>query len=173
MPTAVLIRTRYDGLNVDAGVDFPAKDPNSRSRTLQSAKDECDVNKIMERYEKTGLLVDPLSGVTRQPQFGDFSNIGDYHAICSRIASLQSQFMLLPAGVRSRFDNDAGALLDFLADPKNAKEAVDLGLLDKSVLVADQPGSASGVSPLDTGSADAGAAAAAAVTGVPDKGSQK
>lgn len=68
--------------------------------------------------------------------FGDFSNSGDLYDVQRRIAVLNNTFGLLPAKVRDRFGNDPGAMLDFLADSKNDKEAVELGLKDKAAFEA-------------------------------------
>lgn len=113
---------------------FNVNDDNSRSRTKQSFAREADINNIMMRASKTGLLVDPSVVSNRRPNFGDFSDVVDFQSIVNRIRSVEGAFMMLSAKIRSKFDNDAGKLLDFVADPVNAKEAVDLGLLPASVL---------------------------------------
>jgi len=50
------------------GVDFPANDKKSRSKTIQSDMDAADINKIMARFEKTGVIIDQ-SGIERKPMF--------------------------------------------------------------------------------------------------------
>ena len=37
----------------------------------------------------------------------------------------------LPSDVRNRFNNNPAQLLDFVADPENKEEAIELGLLPK------------------------------------------
>jgi hypothetical protein len=37
-------------------------------------------------------------------------------------------FMSLPAKIRSRFQNDPGAFLDFVQNPENRDEMIELGL---------------------------------------------
>ena len=46
--------------------------------TMQSFRDECDINNIIARYETTGFLVDPMVASRRTPSFGDFSKLPDY-----------------------------------------------------------------------------------------------
>jgi len=142
----VKIRTAYDYENLERpGSSFEVvKDakrsvlnPEVVSLTNQSDAEACDINKMFARFEKTGVLVDPSSGVVRTPNYGDFSGIGDFHAIKSRIAKAESDFMLFPASLRNRFDNDVQKLVDFLSDSKNDVEAVKLGLKDKSVLTVE------------------------------------
>lgn len=104
-----------------------------KSLTVQSDMDAADINKIMARYEKTGLLIDPL-GVERKPMYGDFTEVKDYHTTLSALKRTEAAFNLLPAPVRNRFNNDPEALIKFLDDPANDQEAVKLGLKDRSVL---------------------------------------
>ena len=115
-------------------VKFDASDPAAKSMTIQSAADECDVNQIVERALKTGVLGDPVAMARRVASFGDFSTVGDFHSCLSRVAAAQKSFDELPLDIRVRFNNDPGLLIAFLADPANAKEAVKLGLLPKEVI---------------------------------------
>lgn len=115
------------------GVDFPKNDKDSRSKTIQSDMDVADINKIMARYEKTGVIID-TSGIERKPVYGDFTEIKDYHTSLSAIRNVERAFNTLPANIRNRFNNDPQTLINFLEDTKNDAEAVDLGLKDKSVL---------------------------------------
>ena len=103
------------------------------SRTEQAHRDEVDINKIVARYQRTGVL--PVrSGVA---QFGDFSQIGDYHEALDQVMVAERMFHELPSGVRRRFANDPGKLIQFLSDPGNLAEAVSLGLVSADALPAD------------------------------------
>lgn len=108
---------------------FDKEDPLSVSRTQQHYAKEADINNIMRRYSKTGLLVDPSVVSSRVPRFGDFSDIQDFQTISNRIREAENAFMALPSDVRSKFENDVSKVLDFVADEKNAEEARKLGLL--------------------------------------------
>lgn len=95
------------------------------TRTKQSFQNECDINRIMRRFEKTGLV----EHVNRhRGDYGDFMEAPAYHEAMNRVASAQAAFMSLPARVRQRFGNDAGMFLAFVQDPKNIQEMVSLGL---------------------------------------------
>nr|DAV77998.1 MAG TPA: Scaffold protein [Microviridae sp.] len=107
-----------------------SKDPLARSLTNQSDKEGSDINVIMARYEKTGLV----PGTMRTPNYGDFSGILDFHALSNTLAKASQAFDVLPAIVRLRFGNDPAQLVDFLHDSVNDVEAVKLGLKDASVL---------------------------------------
>lgn len=104
--------------------------PESLSRTKQSFKAEADINNIMKRYYKTGILGNPLD--QRKGYFGDFTDTVDYHTMSTKLIEIDQQFQTLPSKVREKFNNSPQAALDFLADEKNTDEAVDLGLLPPS-----------------------------------------
>ncbi|AXH78142.1 MAG: internal scaffolding protein [Microviridae sp.] len=105
-----------------------------KSRTHQAFAKDANINHIMKRYQKTGLLVDPGSvRVYRQAQFGDFSNLVDLPSTLETIRKAELNFMALPALVRERFNNDVSNLLDFVQDPKNLVEAIDLKLLPEQL----------------------------------------
>lgn len=94
--------------------------------TRQSMKDECDINIIMGRYLKTGVL----SHVSRDnPVFADVSDLPDYRESVERVKSADALFNSLDAGVRAKFGNDTAAFLDAVMDPGREAELVALGVL--------------------------------------------
>lgn len=97
------------------------------SLTDQHYKDQCDVNNIIKKYKKTGQVthLNRARGV-----FADLSGITDYHQMVNNIMTAQDAFGKLPAHLRSRFENDPGKLLEFLADSNNKEEAIKLGLVE-------------------------------------------
>lgn len=101
---------------------------NEPSLTKQSFKEICDINRIMARYEKTGLV----SHVSNKPGiFEDVTKFGDYKASLDRVNDAQEAFRLLPASLRERFGNSPVGMLQFLADSKNREEAMELGLVKR------------------------------------------
>lgn len=110
------------------------------SMTQQHFKDDCDVNRILERFLRTGSWTSSLNQLpSRQPVFGDFDTNFDFHQAQNTIVDAQRRFMTLPASVRERFHNSPGELISFLDDPANAAEAVKLGLLKKKDPVVSDP----------------------------------
>lgn len=95
------------------------------SRTKQSFKDECDVNNIMARYVKTGLI-DFTN--RNEGRYGDCTG-QTFQAAMEIVASANSMFHELPARIRDRFMNEPKAFLDFVNNPNNEAEARELGLL--------------------------------------------
>lgn len=95
------------------------------SMAKQSFKDECDINLILARYQRTGILEHTRNSVA---QYLDVSG-ADFQEAQNLIAGARSMFYELPAGLRERFENDPAKLLSFLEDEKNRPEAITLGLL--------------------------------------------
>lgn len=96
------------------------------SKAQQHLKDEADVNSIMEKYRKTGLM--PQS--PRTPITGaDMTGLSDFREHMDIVAQAQQNFDQLPAQLRKRFGNDPANLLDFVHDDKNRDEAIKLGLV--------------------------------------------
>lgn len=98
-----------------------------RSRTKQSFKAECDINNIMRKFEKTGLIEHQARF---QGRYGDFTNLPQsYHEAVNQVLEAEEMFMTLPAKVRAHFDNDPGSFLAAVDDPARREELVELGLL--------------------------------------------
>lgn len=106
-----------------------------KTKTQQSFAEEVDVNNIVARALKTGLLGDPMAQAARQAVFGDFSEVGSYHDAMNKVVAAQNAFMELPADLRARFNNDPGLLCEFMANEANLEEAVKLGLVPDAVLL--------------------------------------
>lgn len=98
------------------------------SMAQQHFKDECDINLIMSRYQRTGILTENPGSL--RPLFGDFSNVSDFQSAQNAILDVNDSFMSLPSSIRARFNNDPGYLLDFLSDEVNRDEAISLGLVN-------------------------------------------
>lgn len=94
------------------------------SLTQQNFKDECDINKIINRYEKTGVL--PES--TKIPQYLDCSEIPSYDQALQLINDAEQSFMQLDAQVRKKFENDPGKFYNFVTQEATHEELVELGL---------------------------------------------
>ncbi len=122
---SVVIHSRY---NLPPNPGYKNDEP---SMTQQQFKDEADINTIMARYQKTGVLVDPLTQVTRKPMFDDFSELGDFRDHQQAVVDAQEMFMQLPSKLRARFSNDPAELLQWLSNPSNKDEAIELGLFSK------------------------------------------
>lgn len=118
-PTASSFITAY-GPRLRVSVSF-----SEQGRTKQSFKDECDINIIMARYMKTGVV----NFVNRfSPQYSDVSSL-DYQDAMLKITQAQSMFRELPSDLRANFNNDPAAFLAFVQDPDNRPQMAEMGLL--------------------------------------------
>ena len=102
----------------------PVLECKDKSLTQQQFRDECDINNIMKKAEKTGLF--PVCKA--QPVYGDFSKRMSTLEAMNFAATIKRQFAALPVEIRSRFDHNVANLVEFLADEKNLEESYKLGL---------------------------------------------
>lgn len=94
--------------------------------TEQSHKRECDINYILKKYDKTGLI----TNVSKfEAQYGDIPAI-TYKEAMDLVTGAQRQFDILPSNIRKRFDHDPAKFLEFFENSENRKEAIELGLIN-------------------------------------------
>ncbi len=127
----------------------PVVSPCGDGAAQQQFKDDCDTNKIMQRFQKTGAI-DHVA--KHQPEYG-FASGNDYHQSMNIITKADSMFNDLPSNIRNEFNNNPQAFLEFVQDPKNAERANELGiaLTDKAAAkAAELPGAAKPGESVDT-----------------------
>lgn len=122
----------YTAFDRPPSVTLTCNDP---SRAKQEFKDDADINVIVKRF---GLLGKLPTGV-RMPTYGDFTAVSNFHDAANAIAQARESFSAMPAEVRARFQNDAGAFVAFCSDPANSAEAEKLGLVEKALRPAPEP----------------------------------
>lgn len=113
----------YDG-DVDSfksGIDFS----DSPSLAQQHFRDECDINVMVQRFQRTGVPDSPPV----PPGVQDFSQVHDFQSAMQVIIESQSAFASLPSRLRERFGNDPSRYLEFVYDEANRDEAVKLGMI--------------------------------------------
>lgn len=115
-------RTQFTPYKAEIFYTDPGEDEDL---VQQHMRDECDVNVIMARYQKTGELthLSALAG-----QYGDFSDVLDYRDGLERIMAADAAFMELPSSIRDRFNNDPAKFVDFCLDEGNIDELRKMGL---------------------------------------------
>lgn len=121
----VFLRTayNYDMDKVSDETGLKCEDP---SLAQQQFTKECDINTIVEAYGLNG----ELPQVLRAPEYGDYSEVKDFASAMNAVRAAEANFMLLPAKLRARFENDPQQFLSFVQDDGNYQEARDLGLLE-------------------------------------------
>lgn len=101
-------------------VDF---DP-AEGMTKQEHKKECDINQIMKKYQKTGLV----THLAKHGGVYGFAPTYTYQEAMNELNRARDQFMDLPSSVRTRFENDPGKFLEFATNPQNIEELRKMGL---------------------------------------------
>lgn len=92
--------------------------------TQQHSKDETDINKIMARYIKTGVI-DHVAKY--EPQYRDNDDL-DYHQSQNIILKADAMFSELPSSVRKEFQNNPSEFLKAVNSPDATERLVELGL---------------------------------------------
>jgi len=94
------------------------------SLTQQQFKDEADINTIVDRFMKSGVMPTPVN----MPQFIDYEGVFDFQTAMNAVRAADENFMRMDAKIRARFNNSPQEFLEFFANPENTSEAIRLGL---------------------------------------------
>lgn len=105
------------------------------SMAQQHMKDECDINNIMAKYQKTGLITHVAK---HQGNYDDFTVMPDFKTAMDTMAAANEMFLEIPAALREKFDHDAGQFVEFATDPNNYDEMVELGLVPVETQMANE-----------------------------------
>lgn len=109
----------------------------SPSLTRQEFAADADINEIMRRYQKTGVL--PVNG--RDPVYVDWTAVpSNLQDAMSAMYEAEAAFMTLPAEVRREFDNDPIAFVAFASNRENLVQMQDWGLAPKPASAPSAPG---------------------------------
>lgn len=95
------------------------------SLTKQEFKDECDINVLMKRYQKTGLFPQYPG---QSPRYVSNIDAPDFLEAQNLVIKAREEFLGLNSELRKRFDNDPAKFYAFVNDPDKAEELVKLGL---------------------------------------------
>ncbi len=96
---------------------LPIKQPQEYTdgRTKQSFRDETDINKIIQRAEKTGTI----SHLTKyKGVYADFADF-DYFGNLQKLTQGREIFDDLPAEIRNEFSGSPAKFFDYVNDPAN------------------------------------------------------
>lgn len=96
------------------------------SLTKQEFKDEVDINNIINK----ALRGEFVRGAVNPGFYDDVSAVGDYHDMQDRMLSINDEFMKMPPEIRARFHHDPSLLVEWVNNPINKAEAIELGLLE-------------------------------------------
>ena len=111
------------------------------SMTQQHFKEESEINNIIKKHDKNGIIESVARGNAR---YGDFSLVQDYKSSLDTIREANDNFMEIPSEIRKQFNNNAGEFFNFVQDPNNQSELIKMGLTktpESATPVADKPSS--------------------------------
>ncbi len=107
----------------ETGIHFPTK-----SLTQQHFKDECDINRIVRRYDDSQVW-DHVQNIP--PQYG-FASSQSFSEAMQTVTLATEEFSKFPAKIRAHFSNDPGAYLDALQNPTQRQGLIDLGIFSEA-----------------------------------------
>lgn len=112
---------------------FECKGP---SMTKQSFKAQCDVNNILKKYQKTGLIehVNQYQG-----DYHDLYDVVDYQTALNIVIEANDAFNSLPSSIRKKFNNSPQEFLAFVSDENNIDEMYELGIADRPDVISPEP----------------------------------
>lgn len=106
----------------------PTKKPTidcGKTLTEQSHKNQCDINRILDDYRRTGLI---NHAKNNEGRYDDVTGY-DFQKAMETVANVKSMFEGLPAEMRKEFGNDAVRFLDFVQNPANEQKMAKMGIL--------------------------------------------
>lgn len=112
------------------------------ARVEQCHKDECDINKIIAKYDRTGVLTHVNNFEAR---YEDLTGL-DYQTMLNTVANANSMFEGLPSEIRNQFANDPAKFISFMDDENNNEQMYEMGLKQRPISTLDDGAKATGAS---------------------------
>lgn len=98
---------------------------DEQSLTEQHHKESCDINSILGRAQRTGVIEHVRAS---QGYYGTAPTGDDFQRHQNVVAKALSMFETVPSHIRREFDNDPAKYLDFMSQNKNYDAIEALGL---------------------------------------------
>ena len=111
----IAVRNKFHRMSVKA-------EHSGKTMTKQSHREECDVNMILAKFQKTGAITHVNDN---QPQYSVHDGM-DFKEAMDIVTSSKELFAGLPSEIRTHFQNDPAEFLDYVNDPNNQQD-VDRG----------------------------------------------
>ncbi len=91
-------------------------------KTKQSQADECDINMLLERYQRDASLghLEKYGG-----QYGNYADY-DFENHVTKIAEMNTIFEQLPAEVKKDFGQSTNKFFEFVTAPENREKLAEL-----------------------------------------------
>lgn len=118
------VRSAYN-YDVDEASKETATFPFGEDRTVQSDKDDADINTIVRRFGIGGVVPQNV----KAPMVGDFCSFTDFQSAVNAVVAAEDSFMKMPAELRQRLRHDPNEFVKWCSDDKNRDELKKYGLL--------------------------------------------
>jgi hypothetical protein len=102
----------------------------------QSQKNMVDINTIMDRYRKTGMLPQFRE---KMPLFIDNTGVTSVEEAHALVREANYLFEQIPSQVRKMMDNNPANLVDFVTNPENQEICIKHGLLEAKAVTSAKP----------------------------------
>lgn len=104
-------------------VDLSSENP----KTEQHHRDHVSTQFIMNKAAKTGMMQHVRQ---EAPTYSELPPRMHYQDAMNLIAAARSTFESIPAITREKFDNDPAQFLDFINNPENREQMLEMGFTD-------------------------------------------
>lgn len=101
------------------------------SMTKQSMAQQCDINYILNQYQRTGMISHINS---MQPSFEELPSDFDYQSSLNVLQQADNTFSQLPAKIRDHFGNSPLRFLEAFNDPTQEATLRGFGLFQAASL---------------------------------------
>lgn len=105
--------------------------------TQQQFAEDADINIVLKRFGVTDGALPPVA--IDPTYFGDFADATDFREALDRTQEAREHFALLPANLRAKWNNNPYELWQWINDPANIAEAIELQMLVKPEATAPVP----------------------------------
>lgn len=134
-------KSTYDGVRERVGRSFLVDEDKENEdfvyhRTKQSFKDECDINRLVERYpdvNSEGYMKSIAQQLSDSNLYGEYDSSMDYSRAVEIVSRANEQFETLPSKLRERFGHNPVEFLDYVNDSNNLNEMISMGLAKQEI----------------------------------------
>jgi len=118
------VRSPYN-YDMDAATVEHGTVVDGEDRTIQSGKDDADINVIVRRFGVSGVVPQTV----RAPMSGDFTSFKDFQTAVNAVVNAEDSFLKMPAELRASLSHDPAKFVAWCSDDENRDEMKKYGLL--------------------------------------------
>lgn len=131
----VVVRNAYQSERVTSDYTYNENDESTWDRTNKDAKDEVDINSIVAKMRREGIA---QARIEFSDEYTSLAPQTLQDALLT-VQDAREMFESMPAVVRNRVNNDPVQFLQFVQDPANTDELVQLGLATRREVLPVEP----------------------------------